>query len=123
MNDVWYRFEDRLVSAGVDEFDNPLGPAQLHVVAKELRVISYTPKGVWLQVYSGKRFVLRDARKRYACPTPDEAFESYKGRKERQFEIYQRKADNAVRAIRQARMLMPRSSKHRDPPELKGKLF
>ena len=40
-------------------------------------VASHTPKGVWLTLYGGRRFVLLGATKRFACPTLDEAAESF----------------------------------------------
>lgn len=43
-------------------------------------VLSKTPKGVWLDTGDRKKFVLRDARKRFACPTRTEAVESLKAR-------------------------------------------
>lgn len=50
-------------------------------------VLRHTPKGVWLDTFIGKRFVLRDARKRFACPTPEEALESLKARNRRRCTI------------------------------------
>lgn len=80
-NDFWYRYEDSLISAGVDECDNPLGPPRVHVYLYEYPVIKYTPKGAWISVGVEKKFVLRDARKRFACPTVEEARESFIARK------------------------------------------
>jgi hypothetical protein len=40
--------------------------------------------GVQLDFYGEKKFVLKDARKRFACPTPEEAMESFIARKKRQ---------------------------------------
>ncbi len=46
-------------------------------------VLRRTPKGVWLDTDNGDRFVLRHARKRWACPTRAEALESLKARSHR----------------------------------------
>ena len=59
------------------------------VYLSELLVIRKTLCGVWLELPfgSGKRFVRKDARKRYACPTKDEAIDSFIARKRRQTRI------------------------------------
>lgn len=81
----WYRYEDYLVSAGVDEFENPLGPAELRIRLREIEVVRTTPKGVRLDC---GRFVLNKSKKRYACATIEEAKESFIARKTRQAHIY-----------------------------------
>lgn len=100
IGDKWYRFEDHLVSAGVDEFDNSLGPARVEVNLRDFKVLKETPKGVQLQSWiQDRRFVLRDCRKRYACPTIAEALESFLARKRKQISILTRRADNARYAM------------------------
>jgi len=50
-----------------------------------LRIIKKTPKGVWVSLgYDDKKFILDDARKRWAYPSIKEALESFRIRKERQ---------------------------------------
>lgn len=86
----WYRYDDYARSDGTSVY---LGK---HRVAKE------TPKGVWLNAAGkGGRFVLRDARKRFACPTITEAKESFLARKTRQVSILrsQLRAAEAALAI------------------------
>lgn len=56
-----------------------------------LEVTKTTPKGVWL----GDRFVLRDVRKRFACPTLHEALESFVARKDRQIRILSNQLSSA----------------------------
>lgn len=88
MTDFLYRFENRLVSAGVDEFDNSLGPPRVSVVLRKLKILKTTPTGFWVQVFfTERRFVKAKAHKRYACPTPEEALESFRARKNRQVSI------------------------------------
>jgi hypothetical protein len=55
----------------------------------ELSVIRETPRGVWVQLphSSTTRFVLADARKRYAWPTKEEAIDSFLARKRRQIRV------------------------------------
>ena len=94
-----YRYEDYLVSAGVDEFDNPLGPPSVKVSLRKFSVIKKTPKGVWIDIFLGKRFVLSSARKRYACQTVEEAKDSFIARKNRQIHILGNRIKHAEEAI------------------------
>lgn len=100
--EVWYRFHERVVSAGVDEWDNPVGPGRIEVYVSKYPVMKHTPKGVWLDIYDQKKFVLRDARKRYACPTMEEALESFVARKKRQIRILSTRLRHAEDAIMKA---------------------
>lgn len=95
---IWFRFEDRMVSDGVDEFDNPLGPGHLEVALREYEVAKETPKGVWLRSFMTRRFVLRGARKQFACATIEQALASYLARKRKQASIYEKRATRAVQA-------------------------
>lgn len=92
----FYRYDDIVFAAPVDEFDNPTGPGRLAVRLRKYEVIRATPKGVWLDI---GRFVRLDARKRFACPTVAEAAESFRARKERQRAIYEARANRAERAL------------------------
>jgi hypothetical protein len=50
------------------------------------RVTKCTPKGVWVSLGYGvkEKFILNDARRRWAYPTKELALESFRIRKERQ---------------------------------------
>jgi hypothetical protein len=90
----WYRFED-FREADWDPWAEFEQPTTSHAALRLLRyeVMKTTPKGVWLaQRYGGwttypQRFVLREANKRWACPTIEEAAESWKARKAAQSRI------------------------------------
>lgn len=85
---VWYRYEECRHTDGV------------RVTLREYPVLRKTPKGVWLDTgFGGSRFVLRDAHKRWACPTKDEAEESFKARKRRQIKILRRQLEDAHKAL------------------------
>jgi hypothetical protein len=87
----WYRYEDVQYASQLNEYDEPIGPGRLEVKLREIPVIKHTPKGVWIGYGNGileKKFVLRDSRKRYACPTIEEAKESFIARKKCQVGIY-----------------------------------
>ncbi len=53
------------------------------------RVLSVTDCGAWISRDGGKRFVLLDAYKIFACETIERAVESFKKRKARQLKILQ----------------------------------
>ena len=86
--ELMYRYEDVRYAAMLDEWENPIG-----VSRPELRLLTYpiksrTPKGVWLDMgFGDRKFILLTARKRYACPTKEEALASFVARKERQADI------------------------------------
>lgn len=99
---VWYRLEDGRYAPPVDEWDNPMGPSTPFVRVHEYRVLSETPKGVWLETWTradGKRFVLRSARKRWACPTLEEAIDSWRARKQRQLRLLERQASHVRQCL------------------------
>lgn len=65
----------------------------------EFAVVSTTPKGVWLDDFGRSRFVLQGARKRFACPTIPEAYESFRARKQAQLRILQRQIEDVERML------------------------
>lgn len=72
--EYWYRYVD---SWGFDEVPR--------ISLCRLRVLRHTPAGVMLRKYdygTKERFVLNEARKRYAYPTKELAWGSYKRRKQ-----------------------------------------
>jgi hypothetical protein len=99
----WYRYTSHLVSNGIDEYGVRWGDPKIELQVSKYRVTKETPKGVWLDFYGTKKFVLRDARKRWACPTQEEARESFIHRKQRQIGILARQLDHAKAAERLAR--------------------
>ena len=64
------------------------------IYVQELQVLRKTPRGVWLDMPFGcpARFVLADARKRYAWPTLAEAVDSFVARKRRHLKILRAQA-------------------------------
>ncbi len=96
MDTYFYRFEDVVYAASLDEFDNPTGPGRLEVVSRRYRVVKTTPCGVWLDI---GRFVKTSGRKRYACPTEAEALVSFQARKQRQLYILRAQASRVERAL------------------------
>lgn len=87
-DEVWYRFDDIYYSRGLDEYDEPRPGYDARCVMTRFSVVRHTPKGAWIVDITGRRrWVKRDARKRYACPTMEEAMESFQARKRRQVSI------------------------------------
>lgn len=99
----WYRYDSHLVSSGIDEYGVRWGDPKVELRLNEYRVIKETSKGVWLDLYGAKKFVLRNARKRWACPTQEEAHESFIRRKQRQIGILIHQIEHAKAALRIAK--------------------
>ena len=98
--EFWFRYEDRRYAPPVDEFDRPIGEGSMDIMLRKYPVIKYTPKGVWLDLsFNDHRFVLIGARKRFACPTVEEAKVSFIARKRRQASIYRARMNSAEKAI------------------------
>jgi hypothetical protein len=82
----------------------------------EYRVIKHTPRGVWLQqpYCSDKKFMLKNAKKRFAYPTKREALISYIARQKRRLLILGSQIEDSEMGLRVAdRMLleMPEDSR------------
>lgn len=87
----YYRYEAMNWESGV------------HVYLQKLPVVKETPCGVWVEQYGGgTRFVLKAARKRFACPTQEEALTSFKARKRRQIGILRAQLERAEEALDKA---------------------
>lgn len=97
--EIWYRYEDYDYEVGL------LGqPSKALILLREFEVLRTTPKGVWLKMgVEQKRFVLRDAIKRYACPTKEEARISFIARKEKQLKIVKDQVIAIESALAQAK--------------------
>lgn len=95
-NENWYRFEDVVYAPMLNEYDERVGPGRVEVVLRKYRVMRVTPCGVWLDIGG---FVKNASRKRFACPTEDEARESFLARKTRQLSILQAQVNRVERAI------------------------
>lgn len=111
-NDCWYRYDDIQYAPPLDEFDMPIGRGRLELRLTTFRVVRLTPTGAWLTPHPivSPRFARRDARKRYACPTKQEALESFFARKRRQKSIYEAR----IRQVEEAMVLAAREQKKLD---------
>lgn len=106
----WYRYNDDCYGY-IDEYEESSG-YRVHINLQVFVCVRTTPKGVWLipeydlwswengqRDYLSKRFVLRAARKKYACPSIEEAKISFLRRKEKQVEILTARLERARRAL------------------------
>jgi hypothetical protein len=94
----YYRYADIRYSNGIDEFEHSLGYF-IDVVLRTFEVTRQTPKGVWINYGHDKRFILENARKKFACATKEEALESFLARKKRQRSLLIRQLSDTNSAI------------------------
>lgn len=99
-----YRYDGLKYSWGTDEFDNPLPGCDIRVILREYDIIKKTPKGFWINYCkdTGKnkfRFVLSNARKKFAHETIEAAAESFVARKERQIKILKAQLECAKKEL------------------------
>jgi hypothetical protein len=103
VGDTWYRYED-VRHADVNEYDD-IGPTYVKLYLRKYKVSKVTPKGVWLSYFfvGGLcRFVLLDARKRFAHRTREDALESFIARKAKQIRILEKQLEHVRSAVWQA---------------------
>ncbi len=88
VGDKMYRYVDTLYSTGGGD-DYSSSSVYVKVVLLTYNIVRLTPKGAWVSGFPGDkpRFVLNSARKRFACPTKEEAMTSFVARKNRQIRI------------------------------------
>ncbi len=98
--EYWYRYYDMQYAPSLDEWDNPVGVGQVRVLLAEYSVLSLTPCGAWLLVNGDRRWTKKDVIRHFACPTLEEAKESFVARKRKQISIYQARIVRAERAIK-----------------------
>lgn len=73
----------------------------------EFKILKETRCGCWIELgHKSKRFVLNDARKKYAHRAINDAAESFLARKRRQHRIYQYRTDLTAKAISKMENLM-----------------
>lgn len=106
VGDTWYRYEDVRYAPMVDEFENPTGPGRSVIKMRSYKVEKITPKGVWVNLGGGYlRFILASAKKRYACPTKEEALASFIARKECQVSILFHQLETAKHCLHLGRKM------------------
>jgi hypothetical protein len=99
MSDLYYRYEETRYASSLDEFDNPIGEGRLEVNLLSYPVLKRTPKGAWIDAPQGRKFILTSANRRWACPTTDEAKDSFLARKKAQIRILSARMRDAKQSI------------------------
>ena len=94
VGDMFYRYENRMVSAGVDEFDESLG-SYMALYCVNYQVIKVTNKGARITDCAIERPVLDHYINKYAYPTKVEALLGFIARKRRQQSILNRQIKNS----------------------------
>lgn len=104
-NEAWYRFEDFLTASFGDSYSS----SSVRVRLVKFDVVKKTPKGVWIGFGTSKvRFCRLDSRRKYACPSVEEAKESFLNRKRTQISIYK----NRIKMAEAALSLVQKSVEH-----------
>ena len=98
MTEFFYRYEEQATGDWDDEFESVIG-TRIDIRLRKYPVAKRTPKGVWLNNYGTKRFVLNDSHKRFACETKELAMESFIARKRRQAGILRAQLRNVEKAL------------------------
>lgn len=94
VGDMFYRFENHVVSAGVDEFDESLG-SRMELYCIQYQVVKVTEKGARITDCEIERPVLDHYINKYAYPTKVEALLGFIARKRRQQSILNRQIKNS----------------------------
>lgn len=102
--ETWYRYVDNRLDS-FDGYGDFTGEHRPGIDCWHYYVAKHTPKGVWLSMqpgrsWSDKHFVLNASKKKLAYPTKEEAWESFKIRKERQLGILRSQADHVAAVLR-----------------------
>lgn len=74
-------------------------------LVQALRVLRTTPAGVWVDDWGKERFILSNARKRFAYPTKEEALVSFIARKTWQLKHLECQMDKVKQALEIAKNL------------------
>lgn len=102
MTEVWYRYYDL---QSISEPEPEL---------KEFEVLRHTEKGVWIDHWAGEKFILNNARRRFAYPTKELALDSYIQRKQKQIKHAENLLAHAKAMLYQAELIQ-RGEKYERP--------
>jgi GR25 family glycosyltransferase involved in LPS biosynthesis len=114
-----YRYREEQV----EEFwnDQPSEAAlSMRLYLHTYRVLKHTPCGCWIDLRMNMRkFINLTANKKWACPTLEEAMESFMARKKRQVHILRNQLLRAEASLHlnSAKALPPHFTFHREPHE------
>ncbi len=108
----WYRFSESVTyNIKFDSYFLELCSVKLKL--EEYKVIKKTACGVWINLGVGeKKFVLEKAKKRWACPTIEEALISFEYRKRKQVKILKDQLEISSKALVAAEKLKKSKNYH-----------
>jgi hypothetical protein len=86
-------------------YEDSWKPLKIRLYLRHYEIKRKTPKGAWIDVWGQEKFVLDNARKRYAYTTEELARESFIARKEWQIHHLQRQLEHAQAALSHARTM------------------
>lgn len=92
--EVWHRFEDRLFIV-----DKQREHGVVDIVHCTYPVIRHTKCGAWLDVYGKEKWASKTSKRKFACPTKEQAKKSFIARKKAQIRILRRKLKTAEEAL------------------------
>lgn len=98
----WYRFEIR----NIEEPFLGAPDVKVAIECEAYPVTKETDRGVWLNYFGERKFVLKTATKRFAYPTRGEALKGFYFRKRRHAQILHWQLKVASAAEREAERLM-----------------
>jgi hypothetical protein len=119
---VMYRVEADW-RAGWDPYDDVALPATLTgFKATAFPVVKLTPKGKWIRAHGERKFILNDARKRFACETVELAVKGFKARRECQIRLLTGQLNRAKKELARLEQLTA-SAETVQSPDLLAEVF
>jgi hypothetical protein len=110
--EYYYRYSEIRYVAGYDQWGDPVPGYNLAITLTEYEVARHTPKGVRIYLVPSMfsideherptRLILDKSHKKFACPTKEEALESFIARKKAQIRILRGKLEQAETALNMA---------------------
>jgi hypothetical protein len=101
--DKLYRYYEFITSGIPDEEYFTTSSIHTKVELATYDVMKKTLSGAWIRYWTktgkSKKFVNLKAKKKFACPTQEEALESFKKRKKRQIQILEQQLEVARTAL------------------------
>lgn len=102
----WFRFSDVRVSTGFNEWTECSTGYKIGIILRVYRITKRTRCGIWLagDPYGLPKFINLNARRHWAWPTIEQAWNSYGIRKERQVQILEDRLESAKKALAEAKL-------------------
>jgi hypothetical protein len=99
----YYRIDDQRSRHYDIEADCSVGPTLHSLQLRQYKVLKFTNKGLWIDRYGSKKFILTKARRRFAHATYEEALEAYIKRRRRQASLLYAQLERSLKMLFLAR--------------------